>query len=106
VNVSLRPRLIVLSVRDLLQPLRTCWSGSTRALLAWRRHREIAVLLGTDDHMLADLGINRADLHSALAVPLWEDPSLDLARRAKDSRQGRRASAGERKRLAARFAQR
>ena len=49
----------------------------------WRAHqnrRAIATLARLDSHMLADIGLTRGDVHAALAVPLGDDPSRQLAR--------------------------
>ena len=52
-----------------------------------RRHRrEANVLAGLDRHMLADIGINRADLNDAFSSPFWEDPTALLRERAIERR--------------------
>ena len=46
-----------------------------------RRHRrEARVLAGLDSHMLADIGVTRADLRDAFSEPFWEDPTDAPAR--------------------------
>src|SRR5215831_13338043 len=45
-----------------------------------------------DDHMLADLGLTRADLNDALCEPLWRDPTRVLARRHGERRRLRRGA--------------
>jgi hypothetical protein len=50
-------------------------------LIAWRNRRDAAVLARFDDRMLADIGLNRSDIHDAYAQPLWQDPTTILARR-------------------------
>jgi len=39
-----------------------------------------------DQRMLADIGINRADLRDAFSEPLWEDPTALLRERALERR--------------------
>ena len=52
-----------------------------------RRHRrEAHVLAGLDRHMLADIGITRADLSDAFSGPFWEDPTALLRERAIERR--------------------
>lgn len=43
------------------------------------RRREISNLHALDDRMLADIGLHRSDVESALQTPITEDPSLVLA---------------------------
>ena len=55
-----------------------------------RRHRRQASLLaGLDRRMLADIGINRADLRDAFSEPFWEDPTALLHERAIERRLNR-----------------
>jgi uncharacterized protein YjiS (DUF1127 family) len=52
-----------------------------------RRHRrEANALAGLDRHMLADIGISRADLNDAFSGPFWEDPTALLRERAIERR--------------------
>jgi uncharacterized protein YjiS (DUF1127 family) len=61
---------------------------TTVALRAWRcaaalKHRhELRRLLDCEDRLLADIGISRDDLRSALSEPFWRDPTTALAARA------------------------
>jgi uncharacterized protein YjiS (DUF1127 family) len=73
-----------------LLALVTRWlKGFARA----RRHRrEAAALAGLDRHMLADIGLNRADLRDALSEPFWEDPTMLLCERAGERRRNRPSS--------------
>lgn len=59
---------------------------------AWQQRRQIGELGGLDDHMLADIGLTRHDLTSALAQPLFVDASEILASRVREAQAGRRAS--------------
>jgi uncharacterized protein YjiS (DUF1127 family) len=52
-----------------------------------RRHRrEARMLAGLDRHMLADIGITRADLRDAFSEPFWDDPTALLRERAIERR--------------------
>lgn len=50
------------------------------AMRVWRHRREVARLLGAEDHILSDLGITRQDVEGAMAAPLMHDPSHQLLR--------------------------
>ncbi|HZQ13246.1 MAG TPA: DUF1127 domain-containing protein [Pseudolabrys sp.] len=57
-----------------------------------RRHRRQAMALaGLDQNILADLGLNRADVRDAFSAPFWEDPTLLLRERAIERRLNRGA---------------
>jgi uncharacterized protein YjiS (DUF1127 family) len=57
-----------------------------------RRHRrEVAILAGLDRRMLADIGINRADLNDAFSAPFWDDPTALLHERVNERRLNRSA---------------
>lgn len=43
-----------------------------------------------DDRMLADIGLNRSDVHDAISAPVWLDPTLVLAERVRERRTNRR----------------
>jgi uncharacterized protein YjiS (DUF1127 family) len=51
-------------------------------VVIWKHWRDVELLASFDDHMLADIGLTRADLHDAIAEPRWRDPTtlLDLRR--------------------------
>ena len=55
-------------------------------LRAWNNRRKLAKLDDLDDHLLADLGITRNDLHWALHLPFAVDPAIELQRRSLHSR--------------------
>ena len=59
------------------------WIGNGAAVLArWVRQcvvgikhrRALSRLADLDDHMLADIGLTRGDLHQASCEPIWRDP--------------------------------
>jgi len=55
-----------------------------------RRHRrEAMVLAGLDRRLLADIGLNRADLNDAFSEPFWEDPTALLKLRSDERRRYR-----------------
>ena len=61
--------------------LTRCWRGFVVRI---KHRRELARLLDLDDHMLADVGLSRSDLHVSLWEPLWRDPTSFLERRVGD----------------------
>jgi uncharacterized protein YjiS (DUF1127 family) len=69
--------------------------GRTLAVYAKRldramRNRQAArVLARFDDRMLADIGLNRADLRDAYAQSVWDDPTNLLRARARERRLAR-----------------
>ena len=56
------------------------------SLEARRHRREANALAGLDQRMLADIGINRADLRDAFSEPFWDDPTALLRERALERR--------------------
>jgi uncharacterized protein YjiS (DUF1127 family) len=66
------------------------WIGRTLTALVqevWQiadlidRRRQLSRLGDQDDRMLADVGLSRCDLTTALSAPLWQDPTAILKRR-------------------------
>lgn len=53
---------------------------------ARKNRRDARVLAGFDHHMLADIGITRADLRDAFSQPFWDDPTALLRERALERR--------------------
>ena len=67
--------------------LRGIIAARLRQLARTLRHRrEAEILAGLDEHMLADVGLNRADLRDAFSGPLWRDPTSVLGQRAEERR--------------------
>ena len=71
------------------------WIGNGAAVLArWVRQcvvgikhrRALSRLADLDDHMLADIGLTRGDLHQASCEPIWRDPTSVLERCVSDRR--------------------
>jgi uncharacterized protein YjiS (DUF1127 family) len=56
-----------------------------------KHRREARMLAGLDRHMLADIGITRADVRDAFSEPFWEDPTALLRERAIERRLNRGA---------------
>jgi uncharacterized protein YjiS (DUF1127 family) len=62
-----------------------------KGLMAILRHRrDIELLAGFDDHMLADIGLTRGDLRDAIAAPQWRDPTVLLNARRHERLDSRR----------------
>jgi uncharacterized protein YjiS (DUF1127 family) len=57
-----------------------------------RHRREANVLVRLDRHMLADIGITRADVQDAFSTPLWQDPTELLSERVNERRHNRPSS--------------
>lgn len=58
------------------------WLAFKRLYTAIKHRRDISVLADQDEHLLADIGLTRADVSHAIAQPLWRDPTEILAQRA------------------------
>jgi molybdate transport system substrate-binding protein len=55
--------------------------GAWHLAVAWRNRRQLLRIVDYDDHLLADIGLSRRDLHAALSTPCWQDPTARLVRR-------------------------
>lgn len=55
----------------------------------YRNRQQARALAGLDRRMLADMGINHADLRDAFSSPIWEDPTELLQERASERRSNR-----------------
>jgi uncharacterized protein YjiS (DUF1127 family) len=69
-------------VRALLALVALVASWLKRFSRARQNRRQATVLAGLDRHMLADIGITRADLRDAFSEPFWDDPTALLRERA------------------------
>ncbi|MEE1654948.1 DUF1127 domain-containing protein [Microvirga sp. CF3062] len=49
-----------------------------RLIHAARTRRQVAMLSELDDHLLEDIGLRRTDVRTALAQPLYRNPSRML----------------------------
>src|SRR5262245_40979753 len=79
--------------------LTRCWRG----LVAGIKHRrELSRLADLDDHMLADVGLTRGDLHAGRCEPFWRDPTNIMQRLISDRRATFELSAQHRARSEAR----
>lgn len=58
----------------------------------FRSRRDIKVLAGFDDHMLADIGLNRGDIRDAVAQPPWREPTSLLVKRVHERQLARNGS--------------
>ena len=63
--------------------------GAKRLDRAIKHRRTAQVLARFDNHMLADIGLTRADLRATCAEPLWDDPTILLRARALERRLAR-----------------
>lgn len=88
--ISVSPGLAATArVRDLLRQAKA-------TLKAWDNRREaMSVLSGMDKHMLRDIGLSEGDVRSALAEPIWSDPTVCLKRLAVERRAAARAQGRE-----------
>ncbi|HEX2257795.1 MAG TPA: DUF1127 domain-containing protein [Afifellaceae bacterium] len=57
---------------------------------AWRNRMAARQLQRFDDRLLSDIGLRRSDVDRAFALPLWEDPTRELARITAERRRARR----------------
>jgi uncharacterized protein YjiS (DUF1127 family) len=73
-------------VRALLALVALVASWLKRFSRARQNRRQATVLAGLDRHMLADIGITRADLRNAFSEPFWDDPTALLRERAIERR--------------------
>ncbi len=81
---SCRPGLLALLGRLAASIVR-----AVRAPVWWQNRRDAMMLAGADDHILADLGLTRADMRDAFSGPPWEDPTVLLRARVLERRLGR-----------------
>lgn len=80
---------VMARVRDLFRQAKA-------ALKAWDNRREaMSMLTGMDEHMLKDIGLSGGDVRSALAEPLWSDPTVRLKLLAVERRAAVRAQSRE-----------
>ncbi len=70
-------------------------AGIAKRIRSYRHRRDIATLLAWDDRALDDIGVTRADVQLALALPASEDPSLRLRTWALERRSARQAAQRE-----------
>ena len=73
--------------------LRGLLRSFSAAFMALRHRREVAALLNADSTMLRDLGLMPSDITSALAEPLWKDPSEHLLVSSRERREAARSAA-------------
>lgn len=61
-------------------PIQTLCSSLIERIKRMRRRRGFNRLLDLDDHMLDDIGVNRAEVAQASAMPLSVDAATELRR--------------------------
>jgi uncharacterized protein YjiS (DUF1127 family) len=64
--------------------------GARRVAQGMENRRAAQALARLDEHMLADIGLTRGDLHDAYAGSIWSDPTALLRARALERRLARR----------------
>ena len=88
-NIPVLPLAVATLARAFasLLALVTYW---LKAAARARRHRRQASQLAVlDQHMLADIGITRANVRGAFSEPFWDDPTALLHERAIERRLSR-----------------
>jgi len=68
---------------------RRALTAALRFLQTVANRRSVRGMALLDDRLLADIGLSRSDVASALAQPVWVDPSRDLAETVANRRKGR-----------------
>jgi uncharacterized protein YjiS (DUF1127 family) len=53
---------------------------AAQAFRSWQNRRRIAALNDFDDHLLADMGLQKDDVRQVLELPFAQDPALELQR--------------------------
>ena len=87
-NIPVLPIADGTLVRALFALVALVASWLKRFSRARQNRRQATVLAGLDRHMLADIGITRADLRDAFSEPFWDDPTALLRERAIERRMG------------------
>jgi uncharacterized protein YjiS (DUF1127 family) len=85
----------------LFRPVISAFAALKAIGVALSRRRVLGELGQLDDRMLRDIGITRHDVVSAMAEPLFRDPTVQLVNRAKETRAATRATARDRLAVAA-----
>lgn len=67
----------------------TVGRGMLALVRAWESRRAMRDLVTFDHRMLADVGLNRADVRDALSEPLWRDATVLLTARRDERKLGR-----------------
>ena len=88
-NIPVLPIAGGILVRALLALVALVASWLKRLSRARQNRRQATVLAGLDRHMLADIGITRADVRDAFSEPFWDDPTALLRERALERRMNR-----------------
>ena len=79
-------------------PVKGPFEVVARMWRAWRNRMAVARLADLDAHALRDIGLTPHDVRSALAMPLFNDPSRKLAQFASERWHAERAAARARRR--------
>jgi uncharacterized protein YjiS (DUF1127 family) len=81
--------VVAFSLQPILAAARIALRGVDRLLRAFKHRKDVSMLAGFDERMLADIGLTRSDVRDAFAEPLWRDPTAILADRAGERRSNR-----------------
>jgi len=96
-TVFTRLRAAPAATERLLAVLEATASFMMSTARAMKNRRAVARLLELDHHMLADIGVTRSDVHSALAGGMTDDPSERLSGFARERRYADRSRAHEKR---------
>jgi len=72
------------------------FAAAAMRIRVWKNRRQVATLLGWDDHMLRDIGLTQGDVYCAMATRVDEDASVQLSMLSLERRFARKAQARER----------
>ena len=72
------------------------FAAAALRIRVWNNRRQVARLLGWDDHMLRDIGLTQGDVYSAMATRADEDASVQLSMRSLERRFARNADMRDR----------
>jgi uncharacterized protein YjiS (DUF1127 family) len=78
-NIAMREQVLNTALSlDTARP----FAALARYVTNWRNRRKLYRLGDLDDHLLADIGIERGEIEEALRLPLTLNPLYELDRRA------------------------
>ncbi len=71
-------------------------AAAAQRIRVWNNRRQVARLLGWDEHMLRDIGLTQGDVYCAMATRVDEDASMQLSMLSLERRFARNADMRER----------
>ena len=72
------------------------FTAATLRIRVWNNRRQVARLLGWDEHMLRDIGLTQGDVYCAMATRVDEDASVQLSMLSLERRFARNAASRDR----------